>query len=60
MQFKDAIFQNDTIEAGIRDGKYGLLVVVELDVDSIAQNIYLTKEDAAAFGRLLIELSESI
>jgi hypothetical protein len=60
MQFKDAIFQNDAIEAGIRDGKYGLLVVIELDVDSIAQNIYLTKEDAAAFGRLLIELSEQI
>lgn len=57
MQFKDAIYPTDTIEASIyKDGNF---INIEMDDTGIGR-VYLTKEDAAAFGRLLIELSESI
>ncbi len=60
MQFKDALYPSDTIEATIRNGRYGPLVDIETQGCGGAECIYLTKEDAAALGRLLIELSESI
>lgn len=59
MRFKDAKLPNDWITAVIRRETHGDLV--EIDIQGVAaDSIYLTKEDAAAFGRLLIELSESI
>ena len=56
MQFKDALYPSDTIEATIRNGRYGPLVDIEIQGCAGAGCIYLTKEDAAALGRLLIEL----
>lgn len=60
MQFKDALCSSDTIDAVINKGVCGTFVDIEIQCSGNEECVLLTKEDAAAFGRLLIELSEQI
>lgn len=61
MKFTDAKMPQDTIEATIRRETHGDLVEIELrGILTDGECIYLTREDADAFGRHLIGLAAQI
>lgn len=56
MKFRDAKIPLDTIEATVRQETHGDLIEIEIHRECI----YLTKENAKAFGLYLMQLSETI